>query len=152
MEITDLDPVVQRPISLNPGLNFNSSFFFVCSKAIPRIIFSQVFLECSVTCLKYRCSSWFDWFIWRGSLNRKAARQGLHEFSTFNAAFLLVVSIHVVSMGGGSSSLRELKDKKHFNIMIIIIIILCTSVPSALFQSTFQVKRYPKIFTVHQFE
>lgn len=81
-----------------------------------------------------------------------AARQGLHEFSTFNAAFLLVVSIHVVSMGGGSSSLRELKDKKHFNIMIIIIIIiLCTSVPSALFQTTFQVKRYLKIFTV-QFE
>lgn len=76
---------------------------------------------------------------------------GLHEFSTFNAAFLLVVSIHVVSMGGGSSSLRELKDKKHFNIVITIIIILCTSVPSALFQSIFQVKRYLKIFTV-QFE
>ena len=45
MEITDLDPVVQRPISVNPGLNFNSGFFFVCSRAFPRIIFSQLFFE-----------------------------------------------------------------------------------------------------------
>ena len=46
--ITDLDPVVQRPISANPGLNFSASFFFICSKAFPRAIFSQLFLEHSI--------------------------------------------------------------------------------------------------------
>ena len=34
MEITDLDPVVQRPISTSPGLNFSSSFFFCLFKSI----------------------------------------------------------------------------------------------------------------------
>ena len=47
-EITDLDPVVERPISTSSGLNFSSSFFFVCSKAFPRAIFSQLFLEHSI--------------------------------------------------------------------------------------------------------
>ena len=74
---------------------------------------------------------------------------GLHEPSTFNAAFLLVVSIHVVSMGGGSSSLRELKDKKHFNIMIIITIIPCTSVPLALFPSKKKTKDFHCSVLVH---
>ena len=31
-------PVVRRPISANPGLNFNMGFFFFCSKAFSRII------------------------------------------------------------------------------------------------------------------
>ena len=48
MEITDLDPVVQRPISTSPGLNFSSGFFFVCSKAFPKILFPQLFLEHSI--------------------------------------------------------------------------------------------------------
>ena len=48
MEITDLDPVVQRPISTSPGLNFSSGFFFVCSKAFPKIHFPQLFLEHSI--------------------------------------------------------------------------------------------------------
>ena len=34
-----LGPVVQRPISANPGLNFNPGFFFFCLKAFSRIIF-----------------------------------------------------------------------------------------------------------------
>ena len=34
-----LGPVVQRPISANPGLNFNLGFLFFCSKASYRIIF-----------------------------------------------------------------------------------------------------------------
>ena len=36
-------PVVRRPISTNPGLNFNLGFFFFCSKAFYRIIFSILF-------------------------------------------------------------------------------------------------------------
>ena len=36
-------PVVRRPISTNPGLNFNLGFFFFCSKAFSRIIFSILF-------------------------------------------------------------------------------------------------------------
>ena len=36
-------PVVQRPISANPGLNFNLGFFFFCSEAFSRIIFSILF-------------------------------------------------------------------------------------------------------------
>ena len=38
-----LDPVVRRPISANPGLNFNPGFFFFFSKAFSRIIFSRPF-------------------------------------------------------------------------------------------------------------
>ena len=33
-------PIVQRPISVNPGLNFNPAFFFFCSKALSQLIFS----------------------------------------------------------------------------------------------------------------
>ena len=33
-------PVVRRPISANPGLNFNPGFFFFCLKAFSQIIFS----------------------------------------------------------------------------------------------------------------
>ena len=36
-------PVVQTPISTNPGLNFNPGFFFFLSKALSRIIFSIFF-------------------------------------------------------------------------------------------------------------
>ena len=36
-------PVVGRPISANLGLNFNPGFFFFCSKAFSRIIFSLLF-------------------------------------------------------------------------------------------------------------
>ena len=35
--------VVRRPISANPGLNFNLGFYFFCSKAFFRIIFSILF-------------------------------------------------------------------------------------------------------------
>ena len=35
-----LRPIVQRPISLNPGLNYNPGFFFFCSKALSQLIFS----------------------------------------------------------------------------------------------------------------
>ena len=35
-----LGPVVWRPISANPGLNFNLGFFFFCSKVFSRIISS----------------------------------------------------------------------------------------------------------------
>ena len=38
-----LGPVVRRPISANPGLNFNLGFFVFCSKAFSRIIFSLLF-------------------------------------------------------------------------------------------------------------
>ena len=38
-----LGPDVRRPISANPGLNFNLGFFFFCSKAFSRIIFSIFF-------------------------------------------------------------------------------------------------------------
>ena len=39
-----LGPVVRRPISANPGLNFNPGFSFsFCSKAFSRIIFSILF-------------------------------------------------------------------------------------------------------------
>ena len=36
-------PVVRKPISVNPRLNFNPSFFFFLSKALPRKIFSILF-------------------------------------------------------------------------------------------------------------
>ena len=36
-------PVVWKPISANPGLNFNLGFFFSSSKALPLIIFYIVF-------------------------------------------------------------------------------------------------------------
>ena len=36
-------PVDRGPIPANPGLNFNSSFFFFYSKAFSRIIFSIIF-------------------------------------------------------------------------------------------------------------
>ena len=38
-----LGPVVQMPVSANPGLNFNPGFFFFLSKAHYRIIFSILF-------------------------------------------------------------------------------------------------------------
>ena len=37
-------PVVRRPISANPGLNFNLGFFFFCSKVFFRVI-SSLLLE-----------------------------------------------------------------------------------------------------------
>ena len=36
-------PVVRRPISANPGLNFNPGLFFVSSKAFSRTILSILF-------------------------------------------------------------------------------------------------------------
>ena len=36
-------PVVRRPISANPGLNFNPGFFFFCSKIFSRVISSLLF-------------------------------------------------------------------------------------------------------------
>ena len=39
-ELTNMGPVVRRPISANPGLNLNLGFFSFCSKAFSRIIFS----------------------------------------------------------------------------------------------------------------
>ena len=38
-----LSPVVRRPISANPGLNFNPGLFFFSSKAFSRTIFSILF-------------------------------------------------------------------------------------------------------------
>ena len=38
-----LGPVVQKPVSANPGLNFNPGFFFCLSKALSQIIFSILF-------------------------------------------------------------------------------------------------------------
>ena len=49
----DQGPVVQRPISTNPGLNFNPGFFFFCFKAFSRIIF-PFFLEHPITELQTR--------------------------------------------------------------------------------------------------
>ena len=39
----DQHPVFRRPISFNPGLNFNTGFFFFCLKAFSRIIFPILF-------------------------------------------------------------------------------------------------------------
>ena len=36
-------PVVQKPISANPGVKFNPGFFFLYSKAFCRITFSVIF-------------------------------------------------------------------------------------------------------------
>ena len=36
-------PVVRKPISDNPGLNFNGCFFFFCSKAFYQIILTILF-------------------------------------------------------------------------------------------------------------
>ena len=36
-------PAVRRPISANPGLNFNPGFFFFCSKVFSRVISSLLF-------------------------------------------------------------------------------------------------------------
>lgn len=36
-------PVVRRPISANPGLDFNPGFFFFLSKAFSWIVFSILF-------------------------------------------------------------------------------------------------------------
>ena len=33
-------PIVQRPISVNPGLNYHPGFFFFYSKALSQLIFS----------------------------------------------------------------------------------------------------------------
>ena len=44
IELSDTQgSVVRRPISVNPRLNFNLGFFFFCSKAFSRIIFSILF-------------------------------------------------------------------------------------------------------------
>jgi len=43
--MTELDPVVRRPIIAYSGLNFVPGFLFVCSKSFPRIIFSIPFGE-----------------------------------------------------------------------------------------------------------
>ena len=44
IELSDTQgPVVRRPISVNPRLNFNLSFFLFCSKAFSRIIFCILF-------------------------------------------------------------------------------------------------------------
>ena len=36
-------PVVRRPISAQPEVKFNPGFFFLCLKALSRIIFSAIF-------------------------------------------------------------------------------------------------------------
>ena len=36
-------PVVRTPVSANPGVNFNTGFFFFLSKALSRIIFAILF-------------------------------------------------------------------------------------------------------------
>ena len=36
-------PVVRRPISAKPVVKINPGFFFLCSKAFSRIIFSVIF-------------------------------------------------------------------------------------------------------------
>ena len=41
--LDQVGPVVRSPISANPGLNFNLGFYFFCSKAFFRIIFSILF-------------------------------------------------------------------------------------------------------------
>ena len=41
--ITVLGRVVRRPVSANPGLNFNPGLFFCSSKAFSRKIFSILF-------------------------------------------------------------------------------------------------------------
>ena len=41
--ITALGRVVRRPVSANPGLNFNPGLFFFSSKAFSRKIFSILF-------------------------------------------------------------------------------------------------------------
>ena len=38
-----LGPVVRRPISAQPGVKFDPVFFFLCSKAFSRLIFSVIF-------------------------------------------------------------------------------------------------------------
>ena len=43
LELTVQGPVVRRPITANPGLNFNLGFFVFCSKAFSRKIFSILF-------------------------------------------------------------------------------------------------------------
>ena len=43
MDISRRGPVVQMPVSTNPGLNFNLGFFFFLSKALSQIIFSILF-------------------------------------------------------------------------------------------------------------
>ena len=42
-QFSNLGPVVRRPISANPGLNFNPGLFFFSSKAFSRTIFSILF-------------------------------------------------------------------------------------------------------------
>ena len=39
----NLGPVVRKPISANPVLNFNPGFFFICSNVFSRINFSILF-------------------------------------------------------------------------------------------------------------
>ena len=41
--VRDLGPVVRRPISPKPELNFNPGLFFLSSKAFSRKIFSNLF-------------------------------------------------------------------------------------------------------------
>ena len=40
--------VVQRLISVNPGLNFSPGSFFFCSKAFPQILFPILFIKKSI--------------------------------------------------------------------------------------------------------
>ena len=40
---THQGPVVRKPVSVNPGLNFNPGFFIFLSKALSQIIFSFLF-------------------------------------------------------------------------------------------------------------
>ena len=56
-------PVVRRPISANPGLNFNLGFFFFfffCSKAFSRIIFSILYSASNHQIVSKRNTTEFD--------------------------------------------------------------------------------------------
>ena len=47
-----LGPFVRRPMSTNPGLNFNPGFFFFCLKAFSKNFFCYIFIEHPITKLQ----------------------------------------------------------------------------------------------------
>ena len=58
----DLGPVVRRPISVNPGLNFNLGFYFSLFKSCLRIIFSIYFQSIQSKNWRQKDFSWIFFF------------------------------------------------------------------------------------------
>ena len=95
-----LGPVVRRPISASPGVKFNPSFFFLCSKAFSRIIFF-VFLELPIINSYTKRSKTKTFFKLSNMNSNLALTQGYLNLALKNSALSSGCS-HADTVGGSS--------------------------------------------------